>query len=362
MVNGSDLSKNNLTGGHKRFLELVYGLSENNNVILVANIKQRLFNTNVRICKIESKEHKYIPKHLCSMYAQIKHLLKIKNNIKYDFAISFSPVTTICYKIAGYKNIISLFRENMIEYQKAVNPSPLRLLYFMIQEVLAVRASNKIIVQCKKDKDDLIKRNIKYCKRISNKIYIQINNVNASWMKYTISNKLRFQDNVVRILFVGNFSDKRKGHALLLPAISKLLDQGYNLQLYIAGKGKELPKFMDQYKEYNQIIFLGHTKDIYKYLKICDFEIVPSLIDSCPNTILEGLNAGIAVYGTNTGGIPDILTSEKYMFAPNSNSIYLFLKNVLDKKLYISDAVNQKNLKEKLTFNWSEKIEQICVM
>ena len=136
-------------------------------------------------------------------------------------------------------------------------------------------------------------------------------------------------DSEPKILFVGNFSDKRKGHDILLKAASMLLDKGYKFLLYIAGGGNELTYFQEKYKKYPQIIFFNHVTDINKYLQLCDFEIVPSLIDSCPNTVLEAINAGVAVYGSNVGVIPDILGDEKYMFEPNVKSLYNFLKKII---------------------------------
>ena len=99
-------------------------------------------------------------------------------------------------------------------------------------------------------------------------------------------------------------------------------------------------------------------KDISEYFSKCDFEIVPSLIDSCPNTILEGLNSGIAVYGSNTGGIPDLL-EEEYLFEPSSDAIYEFIKNLIQTKRYRSDSEKQIALKDRLTFDWGSRIVNI---
>ena len=84
--------------------------------------------------------------------------------------------------------------------------------------------------------------------------------------------------------------------------------------------------------------------------------IVPSLIDSCPNTILEALNAGMAVYGANTGGIPELLVNQEFMFNPDIDSIYFFLKKVIINKLYINDAILQKKNRDNLTFDWADKL------
>lgn len=359
MVSSTDFSKNNLTGGQKRFLELVKGISKKSNVILLANADNMDFdNHNVTLYKLKNISIRHIPKHICGLISQYTGLLKIRKIKDYNFVISFSPISTICYKFAGFKNIVSLFRENLIEYQRVLGASKLKIMYFSLQEIMAVCFSEKIIVQCQQDRNDLIRRNRKFCKNIERKVFIQINNVNASWMNNNLPIVKKI-DSEPKILFVGNFSDKRKGHDILLKAASMLLDKGYRFLLYIAGGGNELTYFQEKYKKYPQIIFLNHVTDVNKYLQLCDFEIVPSLIDSCPNTVLEAINAGVAVYGSNVGGIPDILGDEKYMFEPNVKSLYNFLQKIIVEKSYINDTTEQSLIKKRLTFDWTESIIKI---
>ena len=50
---------------------------------------------------------------------------------------------------------------------------------------------------------------------------------------------------------------------------------------------------------------------------------------------IEGINAGVAVYGAKKGGIPDLLEKDKYMFEPDINSIYQFTKDKIEKKAYV---------------------------
>ena len=169
----------------------------------------------------------------------------------------------------------------------------------------------------------------------------------------------RTDEDKPRLLFIGNFSDSRKGHSLLIPVAKRLIDEGYRFELLCAGAGSELEYWKKQCDNYLNIIFLGHVTNIADYLCKSNMLIVPSLIDSCPNTVLEGLNAGVTVYGCNTGGIPDLLVDEKYMFEPDENSLYAFLKKVLDNKEYIVDAQSQTKRKQELSFDWVKRIKNI---
>lgn len=350
----TDFTAGKPTGAHRRFLELLNSVAESNDVVFVGLPTDEMkVNPNIEIHVIDKNTGNMLPKHLAGGYALLKKLKSTKPQV--DYAVSFSPVTTIAYYLAGIRHIVSLFREDLIGYQKALQASKVKLVYFQIQESLAVMMSEKIIVQCKSDRENLIARNRKYCKRLSDKVFIQINNANASWMN-TDSIERSEHGGIPKILFVGNFSDRRKGHDILLPAIMRILDEGYKLELLCAGSGSELEYWRSKCSAYDSIRFLGHVSNMKEYLSQVDMMLVPSLIDSCPNTVLEGLNAGVAVYGANAGGIPDLLMDKEYMFEPDENSIYIFMKTVLDKEEYDRDAKTQMERRKELCFDWGERI------
>lgn len=359
-INDSNFKNGNLTGAHRRFLELVRGIAKaNNRIIIVASEIPQLEDLKQIIVYKTSKCKLNLPAHVKGMIELYNILKKIKKNIYYDYAVSFSAANTICYWACGYKNIITLFREDMIGYLQVLNISSIKIAYARIQEYIAVGVSDKIIVQCRNDRDNLVKRNKRYYNHIENKIFVQINNANASWMNTDIVSCLKKEDDTIRILFIGDFSNDRKGHKQLLLAFVRLLDEFKNLELYVAGGGLQFQEYKELYRQYPEIKFLGRVRNMQKYLSMCDFEIVPSLIDSCPNTILEGINAGIAVYGSDRGGIPDLLVKDEYMFKPNEKDIFLFLKDVIMEKRYLKDKDMQKMRKKELTFNWSDRIINI---
>ena len=358
-VSYTDFDSGKLTGAHRRFLELLTSVSGVANVVFVGRPSQKIERLrNVKVYPIDPNVGKKLPKHLAGGYSIYKTLRKNKETGKCDYAIAFTPITAIFCWMAGIKHIVSLFRENLIGYQQALLASKRKIAYFQLQERIAVKASEKIIVQCEDDRKNLIERNRSYCKKISDKVFVQINNANASWMN---TECLARSDNgdTPKILFIGNFSDRRKGHFILLPAVIKLLNEGYKVELLCAGDGCELNEWKKKCDTYSEIHFLGHVSNMKEYLLQSDMLIVPSLIDSCPNTVLEGLNAGLAVYGANAGGIPDLLQDDAYMFSPDEDSIYAFLKEILDSCRYKKDSETQQSLKRFLSFDWGEKIRII---
>lgn len=358
-ASATDFVNGKLTGAHRRFLELISYIAQTEKVAFVGRTNPQLENIkNITIYPIDPDIGANLPKHVAGGLAIFQVLKKNKDLLECDYAVSFGPPTTICYWLAGVKHIVSLFREDLIGYHKALLASKKRVAYFQLQERIAVKVSEKIIVQCKNDRRNLIERNKRYCQNLADKVFIQINNSNASWMN-TDSVKKTEVGNTPKILFIGNFSDRRKGHSMLLPAVMQLQEEGFHFELLCAGDGKELNDWKNTCEKYPAIHFLGHIKNMKEYLVKSDMMIVPSLIDSCPNTVLEGLNAGIAVYGSNTGGIPDLLQDNEYLFEPNEQSIYAFLKSILESNRYLSDSARQQDIKNVLCFDWGEKIKKL---
>ncbi|MBQ8985568.1 glycosyltransferase [Candidatus Saccharibacteria bacterium] len=355
-ITNTDYVKGNLTGGHRRFLELVNGLSIENEVILISKKIPGLKKDNMKFIEIKENKHRFLPAHIYKILTIYKVLRRERKNIQYDYAISFGPVDTISYKISGYNNIVMLLREDFVGYRKVVGMSAVKMEYFKLLERYAVKNSQKIIVQCEDDKEALIKR---LGEKVRQKIYIQPNNINASWISESKIERKKRDDGVVRIAFIGNFSDNRKGHSLLLPAVAKIIDEGYNIELYVVGDGRQLEKYRDEYGNYQRMKFLGRVKNVGEILSKSDFVVVPSLMDSCPNTVLEGINIGVPVYGTDIGGIKEILQDKNYLFEPDVDSIYTFIKKKIDIGDYASDGIKQKVIKRRLTFDWSDKIQNI---
>ena len=355
MATNTDYEKGRLTGAHSRFLELAKGLSKDNKVIIISRKIPQLENEkNIIFYHINDNDSRLVPDHIAAILKISRKSRKVKQRECYDTAISFTPFISIAFKMGGIKNIVSLFREDLIGYHKIIGTNKLKIFYYKLIEILAVRCSKKIIVQCHDDKRSLIARTRKFDNKIENKVDIQINNANASWMNME---SYGHADNAIpNILLIGEFSNLRKGHHLLLAAATRLYDEGYDFTVSLAGDGPDLPKYIEKYKHYSRISFLGKIK-VAEHLGKADFLFVPSLMDSCPNTVLEALNAGVAVYGSNIGGIADLLVEQEYLFDPTVDATYDFLKHVLDSKRYVDDRIKQRKRKEELCFDWAYKIK-----
>lgn len=358
-VSYTDFANGRLTGGHRRFLELANGLQRDSRVVVVSPVAPQLHKgINLTHYQIDLVKSDILPKHIQGAMSIRKALKGVSEVTTCDYAISFNPVHTLLLNNGGAKNIVSLFREDLIGYMNAIGASGGKKLYSQIQETLAVKVSDLIIVQCESDRKNLIERNKKHCRDIESKLCVQVNNADASWMGgHGFRTGFLYRE-VPEILFVGDFSNERKGHKELLLAAVELLSQGYRFKLLIAGDGRDLELYRSQYGQYDEISFLGRVDDVQSLLARADFMVVPSRIDSCPNTVLEALNLGVPVYGANTGGIPDLIQREEWMFAPDAGAIACFVADLLKTRRFEKDAVVQQERRKTLTFDWPRAVQE----
>lgn len=108
-----------------------------------------------------------------------------------------------------------------------------------------------------------------------------------------------------------------KGHAYLLSAISDIISVTENLSCYIAGRGyyrDALNALLAEFKLQDCVKFLGWIPDdqIMIWMNASDIFVLPSLNEGNPIVMFEALGCGKPFVGTRVGGVPEIITSEKY--------------------------------------------------
>ncbi|WP_427005957.1 glycosyltransferase family 4 protein [Pseudarthrobacter sp. H2] len=121
----------------------------------------------------------------------------------------------------------------------------------------------------------------------------------------------------VRIAAVGRLVEK-KGFQHLLPAAAELLDQGFSLDLRIAGTGvlaEELESSIERLRLGDHIRLIGpQTQDqVHELLSSSDIFVAPCVIgadgnaDGMPTVLLEAMATGIPCISTAVTGIPEVV-------------------------------------------------------
>jgi glycosyltransferase involved in cell wall biosynthesis len=167
------------------------------------------------------------------------------------------------------------------------------------------------------------------------------------------------------LLFLSNLLPL-KGINLYLEAAARLLNEGYDLEINIAGP------FTNKYSEQdfnnfllensnikNAINYHGSVSGVQKWtlLKETDVFVHPTYNDAFPLVILEAMASGCIIISTDQGGIPDIIKNKPFGFVLkeiNSINLYETLVSVLHKKDFF-----QKFKNDSIT-NFNEKYTKEC--
>lgn len=127
---------------------------------------------------------------------------------------------------------------------------------------------------------------------------------------------LNIQHNSLVITTIG-WDIHIKGYDLLLQAMACLNEEGINdnVVLIVVGLPKEeeksLKTLITQYHLEGRCLSVGIREDIDDFLNITDIYVQPSRSEAISLSIMEALQHGIPIIGSNTGGIPEVCV-DKY--------------------------------------------------
>lgn len=107
----------------------------------------------------------------------------------------------------------------------------------------------------------------------------------------------------------------------LLRAFAQARRQDKRLKLLIAGDGEDAQKLKDLARELEidaACCFCGWVADIGKFFKSCDIDVLCSISESFPYSILEGVKEGCAVITSDVGGMQKLIDSgeDGFIFQP----------------------------------------------
>lgn len=246
---------------------------------------------------------------LLILYKQFKNVrpdyLHI-NNGGYPGALT-ARVAAIAGKLAGIKNIIFIVNNLAVPYGKS-----LRLLDWPID--LMVSKSVSVFVTG----SEFAANRLRDILRLPRKKVINIFNgiaprpLSESRMQTLCRLNLELK---AKPILVGTVAlmIPRKGHIYLLEAIlslvrkEKIFEGEVLFLLEGSGPAKHiLESFVSSNKLENFVRFIGHEKNVFNFMAILDFFVLPSISDEdFPNVILEAMSFGLPVISTRLAGIPD---------------------------------------------------------
>ena len=357
------------TGGELRFLELAEYLAKQEGTVLCCADDEETLKTFGLHADLHMNGPDRAPKFLPE---EARILLSNRNTLKkiakqgYSHVIVFDVPPAIGLALSGARNLDLMIRKDLIGYEKVKSTGNgpgkrARIGYQWICESFCLRRTEKIIFQCVYDRDTLLARHPAQRKKLLPRCEIQINNCNPAWIvkREEEAPGERREDDRFRVCFVGGFDDLRKGQTLFLNAAVNLIKKYPEMEFCLVGGGKRLSAYREQYGS-ERIRFFGRMDNPLSVMKSCDLAVVPSLADSCPNTVMEALYSGIPVVGSRAGGIPEILKDDNALFDLRWDALAEKVETCyLDRNFLDELRRKQEERKLELSFNWAERIYDI---
>lgn len=118
-------------------------------------------------------------------------------------------------------------------------------------------------------------------------------------------------DAAVPVLAIVASLHQRKGHALLLDALARLLADGLEPLCLAAGTGPEGDALQDRAQRLgvaSRVRWLGQVADVRTVLAAADVVVMPSLAEGLGVAAIEAMAAGRAVVASAVGGLPELIT------------------------------------------------------
>ncbi|MBU0720552.1 glycosyltransferase family 4 protein [bacterium] len=131
-----------------------------------------------------------------------------------------------------------------------------------------------------------------------------------------LKKQLQFSEKSFNIGMVGRINEA-KGQHLLIKAVDILVKKGLEVNAYFVGHAMEesyLNMLQEDVKErglQNNIHFLGFMKNPHHFYQICDAVVLASKRETFGLVLIEAMQVGTTVIGSNSGGVVEIIDDER---------------------------------------------------
>lgn len=144
----------------------------------------------------------------------------------------------------------------------------------------------------------------------------------------------------------------QKGFDRLLRAHRRLLDEGYNHQIWIVGDGYDFPtikKLVDDLKVNETAKLIGFKENPYPYFVQADYYVVSSRYEGYPTVLFEAMVLAKPIIATDVSGVREMLNDGElgYIINNDEEGIYNGMKYFMDNPELVAkyqDIIKSKSL------------------
>ena len=163
---------------------------------------------------------------------------------------------------------------------------------------------------------------------------------------------------------VGRMFIAQKGFDILIRAFKQILDKDIKIKLVLVGSGKDEKQLKDLATSLNiqkHVTFTGYKKDAYKYMKMMDLFIMPSLYEGLPIVHLEAMYMGIPCIISRYVPSLEIAGNSAFKIEPSEKEIVNAVLYLMKNKEIREDMVKEgKSIIQSFTMEkYIEKLEKL---
>lgn len=165
------------------------------------------------------------------------------------------------------------------------------------------------------------------------KLYVLNNPLDINEIKKKNKEIINYKKNKTILLNVGRHEEKDKNILMMLRCINKLVNEGYDFELWLVGSGKDTDIYKKEVEKMNLgniVKFWGARSNTYPFYKMCDAVLLSSRREGNPVVFLE---AKYFLKPIITTDVSDAVTDlNGYGIVTNNNEIsyYNGIKKFLD--------------------------------
>lgn len=142
------------------------------------------------------------------------------------------------------------------------------------------------------------------------------------------------ENNKIKFVAVGTLKES-KGYKRLFKIVSRLINERYQIQLFVLGIGPQeqiLKEYIIEHNLQDSIILLGYHTNPYKIVAKCNLFICSSFAEGFSTATTEALIVGTPVCTVEVSGMREMLGNSQYGLITENNeeSLYEGIKKLLD--------------------------------
>lgn len=286
-----------------------------------------------------------------TIFSDVKKVLEIIKKEGYDLIHSHGAkanmVAVAVKKITGLPVVTTVHSDYRLDYLQNI----FKMFSFGMVNTLALRLIDYYIGVSKNFKDMLIERrfNPENIFTVYNGINFENKELKLTKEEFLSKYKLNFGKDDVIIGILARLHPV-KGISTFLQAAAEVVKKAPSVRFLIAGDGEErksLERKCASLGLEKNVYFLGFINEPLEFVNAIDINVLTSLSESFPYSILEGTLFKKATISSNVGGISDLIESNRNGFLFEPKDYQMLAKHILT-------LVNKPELRQEM----GEKIHQ----